>query len=152
MNKEHLVVEKSRGNCCYCEAPVPQRIYTKEHLVCASAGGNDKKENLRTCCKFCNTERGCLTMQEFLEHLLGKWNFGKAISKNQSAKLEKKIKNVRNFLIYIEENAVLLYKPSKLPAKYKKKKNVYNPPNVKWKNGKPLKMFDERGNKTGNYA
>jgi hypothetical protein len=46
-----------------------ESIFTKEHLIPKSRGGNNTAYNLRPCCRRCNGHKGNLLPEEYLEHL-----------------------------------------------------------------------------------
>ena len=47
---------KQEGNCFYCDADIG-RSYTVDHFVPLSRGGSNLHENIRLCCKPCNSSK-----------------------------------------------------------------------------------------------
>lgn len=114
--KKSSIPKLFKGHCCYCEIELfSGQNFTLEHLVCVSHGGNNEQKNKRPCCKFCNTQRGDKKIEDFLVLL------EKIKNKDNKARIDTKIKNVKKIIKFIESNAVFLYKKDKLPARYKKK-------------------------------
>lgn len=50
--------------CQYCAIKLPVNELTFDHIVPVSQGGNTTWENVVTCCKACNTEKGSKTLKE----------------------------------------------------------------------------------------
>lgn len=58
--------ERDDYTCYYCENKFAYNELHVDHLVPASKGGKDKKENLVTACKKCNLTKSDLTLKDFL--------------------------------------------------------------------------------------
>lgn len=54
--------------CCYCGIYITytSQLYTKEHVLPKSKGGNNSNLNKLTCCKNCNNWRGNKSLASFL--------------------------------------------------------------------------------------
>lgn len=53
--------------CIYCQRKCGKFGPTKDHLVPVSRGGSNGLDNCVPCCKQCNSLKGDLTVEEFLE-------------------------------------------------------------------------------------
>lgn len=59
--------------CPYCELPMltdhglnHKRAPSRDHMIPLSRGGPDTLENLLTCCRGCNEDKGSLTAEEYI--------------------------------------------------------------------------------------
>ena len=78
--KTSRVIEENGDRCVYCGFKVrfdvenvPQLdgvLATKEHLLPKNKGGGNDPDNLVTCCKWCNSTRGDMDIEEFRQGLL----------------------------------------------------------------------------------
>ena len=78
--KTSRVIEENGDRCVYCGFKVrfdvenvPQLdgfLATKEHLLPQNKGGGNDPDNLVTCCKWCNSTRGDMDIEEFRQGLL----------------------------------------------------------------------------------
>lgn len=59
----------SRGSCYYCNAQVPPKELTMDHLVPIIRGGKSVKSNIVTACKECNNKKKYLLPIEWEEYL-----------------------------------------------------------------------------------
>ena len=59
----------SRGRCYYCNAQVPAKELTMDHLVPIIRGGKSIKGNIVTACKECNNKKKYLLPIEWEEYL-----------------------------------------------------------------------------------
>lgn len=87
--------------CCYCEQPLTDSIFTWEHLVPVSLGGNNSDLNKRPSCKRCNHERANRTLIEYICFLMGV---------PQNERVLKVIENAYEIEQYIIENRDKLMK------------------------------------------
>ena len=60
----------SRGRCYYCNAQVPPKELTMDHLVPIIRGGKSIKSKIVTACKECNNKKKYLLPIEWEEYLL----------------------------------------------------------------------------------
>ena len=75
---------KQGMKCCYCEIPLTEKTFTKEHVVPKRVGGNILME----CCYDCNNEKGGLMIHSYIQLLCYKECSGVDFEINQT-----KIKN-----------------------------------------------------------
>jgi 5-methylcytosine-specific restriction enzyme A len=59
----------SKGVCHYCEAPVPPKELTLDHIVPLVRGGRSTRGNCVPACKYCNSRKQSLTPVEWAEYL-----------------------------------------------------------------------------------
>lgn len=59
------------GTCYYCNAKVPAKMLTMDHIVPVARGGKSVKNNIVTACKACNTKKKYLLPIEWEEYLRG---------------------------------------------------------------------------------
>jgi 5-methylcytosine-specific restriction endonuclease McrA len=59
----------SRGRCYYCDAQVPPKELTMDHIVPIVRGGKSVKNNVVTACKACNNKKKHLLPIEWEEYL-----------------------------------------------------------------------------------
>lgn len=59
----------SRGRCYYCNAQVPPKELTMDHIVPIIRGGKSVKSNVVTACKECNNKKKHLLPIEWEEYL-----------------------------------------------------------------------------------
>ena len=52
-------------HCFYCGRKLSRRRATKDHVIPVSKGGSNAKKNIVDACRKCNSEKGCLTIEEF---------------------------------------------------------------------------------------
>jgi hypothetical protein len=55
--------------CCYCGVELNEAIVSREHVIPKSKGGKGYSlscENIKPCCRDCNTEKGNLTLREYI--------------------------------------------------------------------------------------
>ncbi|OCX68622.1 HNH endonuclease [Acidithiobacillus thiooxidans] len=50
--------------CMYCGQAYPKSMLTRDHVIPASRGGEDKWSNVTTACKSCNSVKGARTPEE----------------------------------------------------------------------------------------
>ena len=63
------LMEKYRHTCQYCAGESGDRILEWEHVVPKSRGGTNSVKNATLSCNKCNTEKGNLLLDEWLEKL-----------------------------------------------------------------------------------
>lgn len=51
--------------CFYCGDQLSRRTQSIDHMVPLSRGGRNSYDNIVDACRECNTEKGCLTDEEF---------------------------------------------------------------------------------------
>ena len=56
------------GRCVYCGLEAPDEEQTLDHIVPRSKGGTSSQDNLRPCCRNCNTKKADRTLDEFRAH------------------------------------------------------------------------------------
>ena len=59
------------GTCYYCNAKVPAKMLTMDHIVPVARGGKSVKNNIVTACKTCNNKKKYLLPIEWEEYLQG---------------------------------------------------------------------------------
>jgi 5-methylcytosine-specific restriction protein A len=59
------------GTCYYCNAKVPAKMLTMDHIVPVARGGKSVKRNIVTACKTCNNQKKYLLPMEWDEYLKG---------------------------------------------------------------------------------
>ncbi|MBF0557703.1 MAG: HNH endonuclease [Nitrospirae bacterium] len=59
------------GICYYCNAKVPAKMLTMDHIVPVARGGKSVKSNIVTACKTCNNKKKYLLPIEWEEYLRG---------------------------------------------------------------------------------
>ena len=57
------------GTCYYCNAKVPSKMLTMDHIVPVARGGRSVRSNIVTACKACNTKKKYLLPIEWEEYL-----------------------------------------------------------------------------------
>jgi hypothetical protein len=69
-DKRRELFERDKWICQYCGEKVSQQNATLDHFIPQSKGGDDSKENLRTCCLLCNSIKSGKTYEEAAPFLL----------------------------------------------------------------------------------
>ncbi len=69
-DKRHEIFERDKWICQYCGEEVNQQNATLDHYVPKSKGGDNSKENLKTCCLLCNSIKSGKTYEEAAPLLL----------------------------------------------------------------------------------
>ncbi|MGD0282946.1 MAG: HNH endonuclease [Dissulfurispiraceae bacterium] len=59
------------GTCYYCNANVPAKMLTMDHIVPVARGGRSVKSNIVTACKTCNNKKKYLLPIEWEEYIRG---------------------------------------------------------------------------------
>lgn len=54
--------------CAYCNKVIPMNERTNDHLIPRCAGGNTEIDNIVICCQDCNSLKGALEVNAFLEN------------------------------------------------------------------------------------
>jgi hypothetical protein len=69
----HILVERQKGLCAYCERPMTkgQLRPTLDHVIPRRSGGRSELSNYVAACRWCNNRKGCMSLEEFLEYLPG---------------------------------------------------------------------------------
>ena len=68
--------KRASGRCHYCQAKVPPRELTMDHVVPLIRGGRSVKGNLVPCCKTCNDQKKYLLPIEWEAYLAGRLGEG----------------------------------------------------------------------------
>lgn len=66
---KNKIISWSNFFCCYCETPLDEDNYTREHIVPRSRGGRDWMRNMLPCCNNCNTEKDNLMLHSYIQYL-----------------------------------------------------------------------------------
>ncbi len=69
-DKRRELFEKDKWICQYCGEKVNQQNITLDHVIPQSKGGDNSKENLKTCCLVCNGIKSGKTYEEAAPSLL----------------------------------------------------------------------------------
>jgi ribosomal protein L37AE/L43A len=69
-NKRQELFERDKWICQYCGEKVSQQNATLDHFIPKSKGGDDSKDNLKTCCLLCNGIKSGKTYEEAAPFLL----------------------------------------------------------------------------------
>ena len=69
-DKRKLIYESDQWTCQYCGDKVTLENITLDHFIPKSKGGQNNKENLRTCCLMCNSIKSGKTFKEAAPYLL----------------------------------------------------------------------------------
>lgn len=56
------------GRCWYCDAAVPPKELTMDHIVPLAVGGRSSKKNVVPCCKNCNSKKKSMMPVEWEEY------------------------------------------------------------------------------------
>ncbi len=56
------------GRCWYCDASVPPKELTMDHILPLALGGQSSKNNLVPCCKDCNNKKKSMMPMEWEEY------------------------------------------------------------------------------------
>ncbi len=89
--------EKQDKKCFYChqlffENGEVLRNYTIDHMIPSSKGGKDTLDNICLCCADCNSLKGNLSAQDFVEML----------SKVEKGELKLNKKNLPDYVKYLQ--------------------------------------------------
>ncbi|MGD0355917.1 MAG: HNH endonuclease [Dehalococcoidia bacterium] len=63
-DKRREIFERDRWICQYCGDQVKQDNATLDHFIPQSKGGDNGKDNLRTCCLMCNSVKSGKTLED----------------------------------------------------------------------------------------
>ena len=103
--------------CCYCGQKFNSlnkaRLKTADHLIPLSKGGANNPYNKRNCCKFCNTQKADLLLQDFLLKV-------KSRSENEYEK-SVKIENIEYLIEYVNTAGQKIFKNEKFFNWYKRR-------------------------------
>jgi len=66
-SKEDFVIEKYGRKCYYCGKPLNKEVFSFDHKIPVSKGGNNSVFNLVPACKRCNHLKGNKTHTQFRE-------------------------------------------------------------------------------------
>ncbi len=74
---ENLLINGCK-NCIYCDKELSQDNISLDHNISIARGGSSKMDNLVLCCKDCNTAKGMLIGEEYIQLLkcISKWEDG----------------------------------------------------------------------------
>lgn len=59
------MIQASPVFCFYCGIPIGNKTATRDHVQPLSRGGSRHGKNLVWCCNQCNTDKGCLSLEEY---------------------------------------------------------------------------------------
>jgi len=70
-----MIAESQNWRCCWCgqhmsEQPNKHNSVTREHIVPKSQGGSEDRDNIAAACNRCNSQRGTLSVEEFMSRYL----------------------------------------------------------------------------------
>ena len=65
--KWYKELKYGNSECIYCGEIIEIDQFTVDHVIPRSKGGQDNPENCKPCCKFCNTLKGHMDLDEFNE-------------------------------------------------------------------------------------
>lgn len=63
--KRIKIFERDSYTCYMCKQVFDEKNLSLDHYLPKTFGGSNDESNLRTCCKNCNTKKGCKLPQEF---------------------------------------------------------------------------------------
>lgn len=63
------VIERDGKYCVYCDEDLTDGEIHLDHIIPESKGGLTTSENLQVTCRKCNTSKGALTEEEFVNRL-----------------------------------------------------------------------------------
>jgi hypothetical protein len=69
-DKRHVIFERDKWICQYCGEEVNQQNATLDHFIPKSKGGDNSRDNLKTCCLLCNSIKSGKTYEEAAPLLL----------------------------------------------------------------------------------
>lgn len=101
--------------CCYCGIELNSRIYTIEHLVPLSKGGNNRAANKFPCCKSCNNKRSNYSYTHWIKSLKNQISQGH-INRTDG---EVMIENIERWKNYVDKNKDKLYRSQMAALLYK---------------------------------
>lgn len=64
IDKRNILFERDKWICQYCGEKVTKENATLDHYIPQSEGGNNSKDNLRTCCLLCNAIKSGKSFEE----------------------------------------------------------------------------------------
>ena len=62
---ENFIYARDNGSCKYCSKQLSKKEMTIDHVVPPMRGGNNEVSNLVAACKWCNSDKGMLTGEEY---------------------------------------------------------------------------------------
>jgi len=68
-NLRRMVIERDGQRCVFCGVDLEINEIQLDHVIPESQGGSTSFGNLQVTCKKCNTEKGVLTEEQFLNKL-----------------------------------------------------------------------------------
>lgn len=79
-----FIVKDERRVCYICLKKIPKDEFaTVDHVISISDGGSNSRENLRCCCKRCNSDKNRLSLDKYLKKIDSKRHLYKYISDKQ---------------------------------------------------------------------
>jgi 5-methylcytosine-specific restriction endonuclease McrA len=63
------VIERDGRRCVYCDEDLTDQEIHLDHVIPESQGGPTHFDNLQVTCRRCNTAKGVLTEDEFMDRL-----------------------------------------------------------------------------------
>ena len=64
-----IVIERDGLHCVYCDEDLSDAEIHLDHVIPESRGGPTTVDNLQVTCRKCNTSKGVLTEEEFMNRL-----------------------------------------------------------------------------------
>ncbi|EGT3606903.1 HNH endonuclease [Clostridium perfringens] len=116
-------VKQKSNTCCYCGKKLTFEERTVDHIQPINRGGETVLENLVVCCEGCNTEKGDMTLQEYIEYKNRKQDFTKDID----MRIQQEKENENYYIEVLDEimkNADLISYLSNIVKTYNKKINT----------------------------
>ena len=69
LNLRKTIIDRDGYYCVYCDEDLHEKEIHLDHVIPESKGGTTTLQNLQVTCRKCNTSKGTLTEQEFIDRL-----------------------------------------------------------------------------------
>lgn len=69
INLRRSVIERDGPRCVFCGLDLELNEIHLDHVIPEARGGETTRQNLQVTCRKCNTEKGALGEQEFMDRL-----------------------------------------------------------------------------------
>lgn len=93
-------LRENKGVCAFCHEPLTYKTVTAEHKIPKSKGGTDRKENIGATCRSCNSLKGNMSDNQYL-NLIKRFPSGKSINyllawsrRRLNLQVERSIRNI----------------------------------------------------------